>query len=160
MRAKTRTCFTTGVTSPTGVLSAPNILEYTYTRTTGPILGRFFTGLRDGRIEGIRTGDGRVIVPPLEYDPATGDSLSPDAMVEVAPTGEVTTWTWVAQPRPSQPLERPFAYALIRIDGADTAMLHVVDSGDESVMRTGLRVAAQWRDGREGSILDIECFRP
>ena len=30
----------------TEVLSAPNILEYTYTRTTGPVIGRFMTGLR------------------------------------------------------------------------------------------------------------------
>src|SRR5438067_12614424 len=53
-------------------LVAPNILEYTYTRTVGPVLGRFFTGLRDGEITGMRLGDGRVAVPPLEYDPATG----------------------------------------------------------------------------------------
>jgi len=126
------------------------------------VIGRFMTGLRDDRrIEGIRTGDGRVIVPPLEYDPATGESLSADDMVEVGSSGEVTTWAWVDQPRASQPLDRPFAYALIKLDGGDTAMLHVVDvGGKRSEMRTGMRVTAQWREQREGSILDIECFRP
>ena len=74
MRQKTRTCFIAGVSEPDGVLSAPNVLEYTYTRTTGPVIGRFMTGLRDHKmIEGIRTGDGRVIVPPLEYDPDSGE---------------------------------------------------------------------------------------
>ena len=35
----------------TDVLVAPNILEYPYSRTIGPVIGRFMTGLREGRIE-------------------------------------------------------------------------------------------------------------
>jgi hypothetical protein len=145
---------------PTGVLSAPNILEYTYTRTTGTVLGRFFTGLREGQLIGIRLSDGRIVVPPAEYDPVTGATLSAGDMVEVADTGVVTAWSWVPQPRHHQPLDRPFSYALIRLDGVHTPMLHAVDAGDESRMRTGLRVRARWRADREGSITDIECFEP
>ena len=48
--------------------------------------------------------------------------------------GVVTSWAWVSQPRPNHPLQRPFAWALIRLDGADTAMLHVVDAGSESAI--------------------------
>ena len=140
------------------VLSADFTLEYTYTRATGPVVGRFLTGLRDRRIEGIRGMDGRVIVPPTEYDPATGESLS--EFVEVQPTGVVTTWAWVSKPREKAPLDRPFAWALIKLDGADTAMLHVVDAGEESRMATGMRVSARWRDETEGSVLDIACFEP
>src|SRR5438034_5610185 len=135
------------------VLSAPNILEYPYERSTGPVIGRFMTGLRDGRIEGVRAADGRVIVPPTEYDPATGDAL--DDFVEVGQAGVVTTWAWVPEPRPEHPLDRPFAWALVRLDGADTALLHVVDAGDESAMATGMRVEVRWRDEREGDIHDI-----
>jgi uncharacterized protein len=142
------------------ILEAPNILEYTYTRTTGPVIGRFMTSLRDGRIEGIRTSDGKVVVPPLEYDPTTYASLSPDDMVEVGPGGEVTTWTWVSEPRPMHPLDRPFAFALIKLDGSDSGLLHAVDAGDESSMRTGMRVTAQWRDERVGEMLDLACFVP
>ena len=36
-----------------------------------PVIGRFLTGLRDGRILAVRLADGRVLVPPTEYDPAT-----------------------------------------------------------------------------------------
>ena len=140
------------------VLVAPNVLEYPYTRTVGPIIGQFMTGLRDGRIVGIRAADGRVLVPPTEYDPATGEDL--DEIVAVGQAGTVTTWAWVGQPRPKHPLDRPFAWALIRLDGADTAMLHVVDAGDESRMRTGMRVVARWRDERVGEIRDIACFVP
>ena len=147
---------------PGGVLVAPNILEYPYTRTVGPVIGRFFTSLRSGRIEGIRMHDGRVLVPPTEYDPETGDALSPDGFVEVGDAGVVTTWAWVGHPRERHPLDRPFAWALIRLDGADTAMLHAVDAGIEERMRTGMRVKANWRPEGErvGEIQDIACFVP
>ena len=142
----------------TDVLVAPNILEYPYTRTVGPVLGRFMTGLRDGRIEGVRAQDGRVLVPPAEYDPVTSEAL--DEFVEVGQAGVVTTWAWVSEPRANQPLDRPFAWALIRLDGADTALLHAVDAGDEARMATGMRVRVKWRDERAGEIQDIACFVP
>ncbi|UCE87725.1 MAG: DNA-binding protein, partial [Deltaproteobacteria bacterium] len=101
-------------------LTAPHVLEYPYRRSVGPVLGRFFTGLRERRIEGIRARDGRVLVPPQEYDPATGEALS--EFVPVGDAGVVTSWTWVPRPRAGKhPLERPFAWALIRLDGADVA---------------------------------------
>lgn len=140
------------------VLVAPNILEYPYKRTVGAVIGRFLTGLRDGRIEGIRTTDGRVLCPPVDYDPVTSETLSDDAFVAVGDHGVVTTWTWVGRPREEHPLDHPFAFALIRLDGADTAMLHAVDAGGAAEMATGMRVKARWRESREGSITDIVCF--
>jgi uncharacterized OB-fold protein len=140
------------------VLVAPNILEYPYTRTIGPIIGRFMTSLRDGRIEGIRAKDGRVLVPPAEYDPVTSEPL--DEFVPVGEAGVVMTWAWVNEPRPPHPLDRPFAWALIKLDGANTALLHVVDTGDEARMSTGMRVRVRWRDKRVGEIQDIACFVP
>ena len=75
-------------------LSAPYVLEFTYSRTTGPVIGRFLTGLRDGKIEGIKTKAGRVIVPPVEYDPETGEATTD--FVALPDTGVVTSWTWSA----------------------------------------------------------------
>ena len=72
----------------------------------------------------------------------------------------MTSWTWVSKPRDKQPLERPFAFALIKLDGADTPMLHAVDAGDESAMSTGMRVVASWRDETIGEMADIEYFKP
>ena len=133
-------------------------LAYPYRRSVGPVLGRFFGALREQRLEGIRGADGRVLVPPLEYDPVTGEALS--EFVEVGPGGVITTWAWVVTPRAKHPLDRPFAWALVRPDGADTAFLHAVDAGDPARMRTGLRVRPRWRSERVGSIRDIECFEP
>jgi uncharacterized OB-fold protein len=142
----------------TEALTAPHVLEYPYTRSTGDVIGRFFAGLRERRILGIRARDGRVLVPPQEYDPETGEAL--DELVEVADVGVVTTWTWVSEPRAKHLLRRPFAFALVKLDGADTAMLHYVDAGDPDAMRTGMRVRARWKDEPEGDITDIVCFEP
>jgi hypothetical protein len=143
------------VTEP---LSAPHVLEYAYTRSLGPTLARFFDGLRARKIVGARTATGKILVPPTPHDPETGDDVA--GLVDLPGTGVVTTWAWVSKPRPNHPLDRPFAWALIRIDGADTAMLHAVDAGDESRMSTGMRVKARWADEPSGSIRDLACFEP
>ena len=140
------------------VLRAPHFIEYTYTRSVGPVIGAFLTGLRDGKILGATTPAGRVVVPPTEYDPITSEEVGD--LGEVGPAGIVTTWAWAARPLPDQPLDRPFAWALVRLDGADTAMLHVVDAAGPEAMASGMRVTARWRPAgdRSGHLRDIECF--
>jgi uncharacterized OB-fold protein len=140
------------------VLRAPHSLEYTYTRSVGPVVERFFNGLGERRIQGIKGADGKVIVPPTEYDPQTGESLS--EFVDVADSGVVTTWAWSTEPLPGQPLDRPFAWALIKLDGADTGMLHAVDAGDESTMSTGMRVKVRWAKDNVPDLAAIQCFEP
>lgn len=139
-------------------LRADLILEYPFSRTTGPVIGAFLTGLREGVLLGIRRADGTVMVPPAEYEPDTGESLS--ELVEVGPAGEVVSWTWVDSPRPQSPWDRPHGLALVRLDGADTPMLHgvLVDSPDE--LATGMRVEVVWSGDREGHIADIAGFVP
>jgi uncharacterized OB-fold protein len=141
-----------------GRLTADHVLEYPYRRSVGPVLGRFFGALRAGRILGVRNAEGKVLVPPIECDPWTGEPLGD--LVEVGPGGVVTTWAWVMTPRPKHPLSRPFAWALVRLDGADSGLLHAVDAGDPQRMRTGMRVRPRWRAERVGQIGDIECFEP
>ena len=139
-------------------LSAPHILDYTYKRSLGPVLSQFFTGLRDKKLLGVKRKDGSVLFPPKEYDPDTSESIS--EMVPVQDTGVVKSWAWVAAPRKQQPLDKPFAYALVQLDGADTAFLHAVDAGSEDAMKTGMRVKAKWADETTGAIKDIACFVP
>jgi uncharacterized protein len=139
-------------------LHAPMEIAFDYTRSLGPVLGQFMTGLRDGRILGARGADGRVHAPPFEYDPVT--SLPPRELVVVGPAGTVVSWSWMPTPLAGQPLDRPFGWALIRLDGADTALLHAVDAGSADSMRTGMRVQARWADERVGSIRDLACFEP
>jgi uncharacterized OB-fold protein len=133
--------------------SNTNVLEFPYTRTTGPILGPFLTALRDGSILGNRIGD-KVYCPPLEFDPDTFASAEPD-MVPVGPGGEVVTATWVAHPSGKHPFDDPFAMALIKLDGADTPLVHAVKASAADAVVKGTRVTAQFRDEREGAITDV-----
>ncbi len=141
-----------------GTLSAPLKVEFDYTRSLGPVLSRFMTGLRGRTILGSRAADGRVHVPPTEFDPVTHEA--PTELVEVGQAGTVQTWTWVSSPVADQPLDRPFAFALVLLDGADTPILHAVDAGSPDAMTTGMRVRVRWSATRVGAIQDIACFEP
>ena len=143
---------------PDPPLSAPLNISFDYTRSLGPVLSQFMTGLAHRAILASRSADGRVHVPPAEYDPVT--FAPPAELVHVGPAGTVVTWSWQPEPREGQPLQRPFAWALIRLDGADTPLLHAVDAGTPEQMRTGMRVMARWADEPAGRITDIGCFEP
>jgi uncharacterized protein len=141
---------------PEPPLSAPLTLQFDYTRSVGATLGAFFTALRERRVVGVRGSDGRVHVPPAEYDPVTYEPLT--EMVPVSSVGTVVSWTWQSEPLEGQPLDRPFAWALIKLDGADTPLMHAVDAGDSSKIKTGARVHVHWADEPVGSINDIAYF--
>jgi uncharacterized OB-fold protein len=147
------------VTTPSvAPLSAPLDISFDYTRSLGPVLTQFMASLAQRQILGSRGGDGRVYVPPAEYDPVT--FAPPQELVTVGPGGTVLTWSWQTEPREGQPLSRPFAWALIRLDGADTGLLHAVDAGTATSMHTGMRVRPRWADSPAGHITDIVCFAP
>jgi uncharacterized protein len=137
-------------------LSAPLKLSFDYTRSVGPLLSQFFTALRERRILGVRGADGRVHVPPAEFDPVTYERLT--EIVPVASVGTVVSWTWQPAPLEGQPLDRPFAWALIKLDGADTPLLHAVDATSSDAISIGTRVHAHWVDEPVGAITDIAYF--
>jgi uncharacterized OB-fold protein len=147
-------CSTAPVTSGESTYT----LELPYRRSVGPVVGAFLTGLRDQRVLGSRTATGRVIVPPLEYDPETGDAV--DELVEVGSAGVVTGWAWVDEPLRKHPLDRPFAWVMVQLDGAGTSLIHALDTGAPDALATGLRVRIRWADERRGHITDIACFEP
>lgn len=146
------------MTATSAPLTAPLNISFDYTRSLGPVLGTFMTGLRDRRVVGTRGSDGRVHVPPVEYDPVTFAPLT--EFVPVSSHGTVTSWTWVRKPVAGQPFDRPFGWALVRLDGADTALLHAVDVPSPDDMSTGMRVRIRWAEQTSGDIHDIVCFEP
>lgn len=170
MCPNTRTCSTRYVSISTAspvaavpdpesaILTAPLTNTFGYTRSLGPVLSRFALGLRDCQISGSRNNDGTVSVPPVEFDPVTGAATT--EVVNVSDAGIVTTWSWNDSPADGQPRSQPFAWALIRLDGADTALLHAVAADTAAQMRTGMRVRAVWRAVRCGRIDDIAWFAP
>jgi len=81
-------------------------------------------------------------------------------MVDVASEGVVEHAAWVTEPLRTHPLDRPFAWALVKLDGADTPLLHAFDCGSADAATAGTRVRIRWADETEGHIKDIACFEP
>jgi uncharacterized OB-fold protein len=141
-----------------GTLHAPLKVEFDYTRSLGPTLSEFMSGLRRHQVVGGRLADGTVVVPPPEFDPQTLDPVTD--LVPVADEGVVQSWSWVPEPVKGQPLDRPFAWALVLLDGADRPLLHAVAVDSPDAIETGLRVRARWSDEPAGAITDIRFFEP
>lgn len=79
--------------------------------------------------------------------------------LECGPEGELVSWTLVRVDVDDRPLDRPVTYGLVRLDGADTVLLHrLLDADDEPAI--GERVRAVFAPLREGSMLDVEGFAP
>jgi uncharacterized OB-fold protein len=142
--------------SEPGVLHAPMKVEFDYTRSLGPTLSEFMSGLKRRQVLGGKLSDGSVAVPPPEYDGQTLDPIT--ELVPVADEGTVQSWSWVPEPVTGQPLDQPFAFALITLDGADRPMLHAVAVDSPDQMETGLRVRVRWADETVGAITDIRWF--
>jgi uncharacterized protein len=133
-------------------------VEFDYTRSLGPVLSRFMSALKNRQVIGGVLSDGRVVVPPPEYDPATHDPIA--EFVDVGDEGVVQTWTWVPEPVADQPLDRPFAFAHVLLDGADAPLLHAVAVDSPADIETGLRVKVRWAEETTGTIRDILWFEP
>ncbi len=140
----------------TGPLRAPHVVDYSYRRSTGGAVRVFLAGLAKKEIWASRSASGTIEVPPVDWDPETGTEV--EEFVRLGNRGVVRTWTWVTDPDAGHPLDGPFALALVQIDGADSALLHVVDIEAEVMMRSGMAVRADWREERTGSIRDIRAF--
>lgn len=138
------------------VLNQSFELGFTYTRSTGPVVGRFLTELKKRNIVGIKASDGSVVVPPMEYDPDTAEELS--EFVDVGQEGEIVSFAWVKQPREAHPSDKPFAWAMIKLDGADVPMVHWVKAASEGDVSIGARVKAVWAEETIGFITDIASF--
>ncbi|MGO8864088.1 MAG: Zn-ribbon domain-containing OB-fold protein [Acidimicrobiales bacterium] len=139
-------------------LRALHEVAFSYKRSVAGADHLFLSGLAQAELWGSRGAEGRVTVPPVDWDPVTGAEV--EGFVRLSERGIVRSWTWVAEPRPDDPSPRPFALALVQLGGADTSLLHIVDAPDESVMRTGMAVRADWRTERVGSIRDVRAFVP
>ena len=101
-----------------------------------------------------------MIVPPLGYGET--DAAEGGEWVAVENAGTITAVAVVHEATEGlHPAAAPFAFVLVRLDGADTALPHIVTEGLDR-LRVGSRVEAVWRpDGeRIGSIRDIAGFRP
>lgn len=134
-------------------------VEFPYKHSTGEVTGRFLAGLKEQkRIWGRRVAGQGVVVPPNSYSELDGSGGG--EWVAVASQGTVTAVAEVVRPIEGlHPSSEPFAFVLVRLDGADTALAHVVKRGLDR-LTVGSRVRAVWApdEARTGTIRDIDCF--
>jgi uncharacterized OB-fold protein len=144
--------------SPVEPMPAEVTMEFPYKHSTGETIGRFLAGLKEQqKIWGQRVEGQGIVVPPLGYSEL--DASAGCAWVEVKPTGTVTAVAGVRTPLDHlHPSDAPFAFVLVRLDGADTALAHIVTDGHERVA-VGSRVEVVWAEERTGTIRDIARFR-
>ena len=142
-------------------LEAHQALEFPYKHSTGEVIGRFLAGLKDqGLIWGRRTRGLGVVVPPLGYSELDGGD-DDGAWVQVQDRGVVTAFAKVHHPIEGlHPSTTPFAFVLVKLEGADTRLPHIVTAGLDR-LKVGSRVVAEWKpiEERIGSIKDIAAFR-
>ncbi len=81
--------------------------------------------------------------------------------MEVSSVGTLVTFTVVNYHEPDlHPSHSPLIYGIIKLDGADTGLLHLVSDVDTENLCSGMRVEAVFSQDRKGSPLDIRYFTP
>jgi uncharacterized protein len=130
-----------------------------YSWWAGETASRFFAGLRDEqKILATRCAAcNQVFVPPRKTCP---QCFKDTAWLEVRPEGELVTFTVARRQVPALPRPVPLVFGLIRLDGATTALLHLIGDVPPEQVRVGMRLKAKFATERRGGILDIEHFRP
>ena len=134
--------------------------RWKYTRYAGRTGSRFLIELRDNKkIMGTKCpACGRVYVPARSLCYVCFKPM--DQWVEVSHEGTLMSYTMVYQSEPSYPVKTPFAYGIIKLDGADTGFAHIIGEVAPKDLKIGMRVKAVFKDKRVGSILDISHFKP
>lgn len=136
-------------------------LALPYQYFAGRTGSRFLVSLRDEKkIKGVRCEKcNKVFIPPRSNCERCFSNIS-ENWVELKPTGTVTGYTVIRYAEPHQPVNSPYILALIKLDGSDTPITHIVKGISASQMKVGLRVKARFAKKTTSTIMDIECFRP
>lgn len=130
--------------------------------TVGIAGEKFFRAIKDrGVIMGsVCPSCNLTYLPPMMYCERCFAEL--EEWVEVGTKGTVHTFTVVGVSLEGAPLEQPEILALIKIEGAHGGLVHRLGEVKPEEMEIGMPVEAvlKPKKQREGSILDIEHFKP
>ena len=144
-------------------LSVTSMADMPYSYHAGFYYSRFLQELRDSkRIVGVKCPDcGKVYVPPRivcrdcfvtmeEFLPVGDEGVLLAFTVTNFPYTDTTT---------GGPKRIPYTAAYIKLDGADSNIVHCLDETDERKIRAGMRVKAVFSDNRTGDYFhDIDHF--
>ena len=136
-------------------------LALPYTYFAGRVGSKFLTTIRDEKkIMGIKCNKcNKVFVPPRQTCDVCMEDIR-DNWVDVQNTGEVTNFTVVRYDDKHLPKKAPYVLAMIKLDGADTSLVHVVEGIDLDKAKIGMKVQAVFADETTSTIMDIDHFAP
>ena len=131
-----------------------------YSTSAGPVRSKFLLHLRDEqKIKGTKCPScGRVYVPAKSTCIKCFENMT--EWVDVSDEGTLETFTVVHEPAPAYPYKTPFAFGVIKLDGADTGLAHRLGEVDFEKISIGMRFKAVFEDEVKGHIRDIKYFKP
>ncbi|MDI6796595.1 MAG: Zn-ribbon domain-containing OB-fold protein [Desulfatibacillaceae bacterium] len=132
-----------------------------YNWWAGKTASRFFeTIAHDKKLAATKCDKcGKVFVPPRKTCPEC--FVDTNSWVSLSGEGTVVTFTVVTRKLAALGKRNPpVIFALIRPDGADTAMLHILDNIAPEKVHTGLAVKPVFSENPKGHITDISHFEP
>lgn len=150
------------LTKPSEVRRWPGSIPVSHRYTAGLAGERFFRALKDrGVFLATRCEECAVTYcPPSAFCPRCLAPLSD--YFEVGPKGTLESFTIVYQDLEEQPLSPPVVVGLIRLERADTVLVHRIDGGDRAILEIGIPVEPEFqpKTARTGSLNDIRHFSP
>lgn len=135
-------------------------IKVPYKHTAGAYVEKFIKQIgKENKIWGVKCPKcQKVFVPPKMICFNCFEKM--EEWVEVGNQGTIEGFTVVSHSTSVMPLKPPFAYGIIKLDGANTNIIHVINEGDPKKLQVGMRVEAKFKDQPRKRILDIEYFRP
>ncbi|MCP4728320.1 MAG: Zn-ribbon domain-containing OB-fold protein [bacterium] len=136
-------------------------LALPYTYFAGRVGSKFLTTIRDEKkIMGIKCNTcNKVYIPPRQNCDVCMEDIK-DNWVDVKDTGEITNFTIVRYEDKHLPKKPPYVLAMIKLEGADSPMAHIVEGVDLDKVKVGLKVKAVFAEESTSTLLDIDHFEP
>ncbi len=128
-----------------------------YTWSAGLVGTRFFKAIKERRVFLATKCPSceKTHLPPVK---TCGECFKEcKETVEVGPAGVLKSFTTALYKTPAQPGKRP-VYGLIKLDGADTAFLHLL-GGDIESLKIGMKVEPVFRDDGTHEHWGIRYFK-
>jgi len=146
-------------TTDSYVVEGKLALPYTY--FAGRVGSTFITTIRDQqKIMGVKCNTcDKVFVPPRQTCERCLEDIQ-DNWVELGNSGEVVTFTVVRYDDKHLPRKAPFVLAMVKLDGADTPMVHILEGVDIDDVQIGTKVRAVFAKITTNTVLDIDHFFP
>jgi len=142
------------------ILIFKQTLQVPFNYSAGPVVSKFLIALRDEKkILGIKCPScGLVYVPARATCGKCFSQMT--EWVALSGKGALETFTTVNYPEPTQPATAPYILGVIKLEGADTGLTHIIGEVLEKDLRIGMMLEPVFQEERKGHILDIKYFRP